>query len=203
MQNDDSRLVTIPNLLTLIRILLMPVFAIAFYAYPEQRYISLGIFTLASLTDGVDGYLARKLNQISSFGKLVDPLADKLMIVCMLYCLMHEGLLAPEGMEALSKWVFLLILAKEMFMVVGGVFMLSKGIVVYSSIFGKVATALFCLAIILIFPANMIEPWHGVKWLQNVGRFITLVATIASFVALYTYIISSIKQLKQIKTENK
>ena len=75
MQNDDSRLVTIPNLLTLIRILLVPVFAIAFYAYPEQRYISLGIFTLASLTDGVDGYLARKLHQISSFGKLIDPLA--------------------------------------------------------------------------------------------------------------------------------
>ena len=118
---------------------------------------------------------------------------------------MHEGLLAPEGMEALSKWVFLLILVKEVFMVIGGVFMLSKGIVVHSSIFGKVATALFCLAIILIFPANMIEPWHGVKWLQNVGRSMTIVATVASFVALYTYISSSIKQLKQIKanTENK
>ena len=202
MQNDESRLVTIPNLLTLIRILLVPIFAIAFYAYPEKRYISLGIFTLASLTDGVDGYLARKLNQISSFGKLVDPLADKLMIVCMLYCLMHEGLLAPEGLEALSKWVFLLILAKELFMVVGGVVMLSKGIVVHSSIFGKAATALFCLAIILIFPARITEPWHGVKWLQDVGRFMTLAATCASFVALYTYIRSSAQKLKQSKTEN-
>ena len=202
MQNDESRLVTIPNLLTLVRILLVPVFAIAIYAYQEKRYISLGIFTLASLTDGIDGYLARKLKQISSFGKLVDPLADKLMIVCMIYCLMHEGLLAPAGYESLSKWVFLLILVKEIFMVAGGMFMLSRGIVVHSSIFGKIATALFCLAIILIFPAHGIEPWHGVIWLQNVGRFLTIIATCASFVALFTYIKGSLVQLKLNKNES-
>ncbi len=202
MQQDESRLVTIPNLLTLIRILLVPVFAIAFYAYPEQRYYSLGIFTLASLTDGVDGYLARRLNQISSFGKLIDPLADKLMIVCMLYCLMHEGLLAPKGIEELSKWVFLLILAKEVFMVVGGTFMLTKGVVVHSNFFGKAATALFCLAIILIFPSRITEPWHGAVWLQNVGRYLTLAATIASFAALFTYIKGSLVQLKEINNRS-
>ncbi len=71
----------IPNLLTLLRIMLLPIFVVIFYLpFYGQYLVCAGIFTLAALTDWVDGYLARKLNQTTMFGAFIDPVADKLMV---------------------------------------------------------------------------------------------------------------------------
>ena len=75
---------TIPNVLTMIRLLLVPVFVVLFLK--GHKMASLGVFIAASLTDMLDGYLARKLNQITDFGKLFDPLADKLMVLSAMVC---------------------------------------------------------------------------------------------------------------------
>lgn len=193
----ENRILTIPNILTLFRIILVPFFVISFYQYPEKRYISLGIFMFASLTDGIDGYLARRLNQISNLGKLIDPVADKLMIICMLFCLKSVGLLAPYGSKWLSSVILYLIFAKELFMIWGGLYMLKRGHVVHSNYVGKCATALFCLAIILVFPGKIIAPWHTVSWLQDIGLWLMLAATVLSFAAMVIYIRESVKTLKQ------
>ena len=74
-----SNVWTIPNVLTIIRIILIPVFVVLFFK--GHKMAALAVFCAASLTDMLDGYLARKLNQITDFGKLFDPLADKLMVL--------------------------------------------------------------------------------------------------------------------------
>ncbi len=197
MQGEgENRVLTIPNLLTLFRIILVPFFVITFYRYPEKRAISLGVFALASLTDAIDGFLARRLNQISNLGKLIDPLADKLMIVAMLFCLQNVGLLAPGSSKWLSAVILYAIFAKEFFMMCGGLYMLRRGHVVHSNYFGKSATALFILAIILVFPNKETLPWHGVEWLQTAGLWLMPAATLLSFTAMVVYIRQSVKTLK-------
>ncbi|MBQ3668581.1 MAG: CDP-alcohol phosphatidyltransferase family protein [Clostridia bacterium] len=198
MQGEgENRIITIPNMLTMLRLLLVPFFLITFYQYPEKRFYSMAIFAAASLTDGVDGFLARRLKQVTNFGKLIDPLADKLMILSMLFCLRYVGLLAPGRRYWLNTLILYMILAKEMFMVLGGMFMLKKGTVVHSNYVGKTATMLFCVAIILVFPSNGVIPWHGIEKLQIAGQWLMLVATAVSFAALTVYIIQSVKILKQ------
>ena len=202
MQGEgENRLLTIPNILTLFRILLVPFFVITFYQYPEKRTISLGVFAVASLTDGIDGFLARRLKQITNVGKLLDPIADKLMILCMLFCLRHVRLLAPGGMDWLNTAILYLILAKELFMIWGGTQMYKRGIVVHSNLIGKSATALFVLAILLVFPGHITDPWHGVKWLQELGQWLTVMATVLSFAALTIYICQSLKTVKTLKQD--
>ena len=101
----------LPNALTFLRILMIPAVYITYYQLPERRWIALVIYLLASFTDFLDGYLARKWNQITSFGKLFDPLADKLIVLTVLYCLADTDY-APW-------WVFFLMLGKEILMVLG------------------------------------------------------------------------------------
>ena len=201
VQNDTSRLITIPNILTLIRILLVPVFVITYYEYPQQRYISLAVFALASITDGVDGYLARRLDQITSFGKLCDPVADKLMILSMMFCLNQTGLLAPARFKWLNAVVLYAILAKEVFMIFGGLLMLRKGFVVHSNILGKVATAMFCAAIIMIFPGNGTSPWHSQVLVQDIGRWLVVSAVVVAYAALTFYIADSVKKVRKAEKQ--
>ncbi len=201
MQADTSRLITIPNILTLIRILLVPVFVITYYEYPEQRIISMCVFAVASVTDGVDGFLARKLNQITSFGKLCDPLADKLMILSMMFCLNQTGLLAPSGRKWLNSVVLYAILAKEIFMVIGSMVMLKRGHVVHSLFLGKVATCLFCVALIAVFPNSGTSPWHGSAAVQDIGRWLMLAAVVISYSAMVSYIRESAKVIRADKKE--
>ena len=191
MENDTSKLFTIPNLLTFFRLLLIPVFLICYYQMPEKPYIAMLVFAVASLTDAFDGYLARKLNQITSFGKLCDPLADKLMVLSMLLCLGDDGLLAPPSMPWLNKVIVLTVLVKEGLMVAGGLFLLKRGHVVYSNILGKIATTLFCVALIMVFP------WHGIAFVTSFGQYLMLAAVVMTLVAFCSYLLNSVKLLKR------
>ncbi len=197
---ETSRLLTIPNLLTMFRMLLIPVFLITYYQHPERRWVSMLIFVLASITDCADGFLARRLNQITSFGKLVDPLADKLMILSMLFCLKDAELLVPARMAKYNDAVLYAILGKEIFMVLGASYMLKRGYVVHSNVFGKLSTLLFIVGIVMIFPANVTAPWHGVEAVQNAGRWIMLAGTLITFAALVIYTLDSIKLLRHKQT---
>ena len=134
---------TIPNVLTIIRMLLIPVFVLLFFREEEIRTGALCVFCAASLTDMLDGYLARKLNQITDFGKLFDPLADKLMVLTAMVCQTFWG---PLPLIAV-----IIVAAKELVMVLGGVFMLSRDVVVYSNYFGKAAQVGFIASLILSF----------------------------------------------------
>ncbi|MBR4360426.1 MAG: CDP-diacylglycerol--glycerol-3-phosphate 3-phosphatidyltransferase [Clostridia bacterium] len=144
MAKEKENIWNVPNLLTMIRMALIPVYWILFMQ-PENyfRYIALGVFILASLTDLADGYIARKYNLITSFGKLMDPLADKLMVLSVMLSLALKGL---------APWPALVILlAKEATMVLGGVILYRMDVVVYAIKIGKYAQALVVTALLSCF----------------------------------------------------
>ena len=147
-----SHVWTIPNVLTMIRLLLVPVFVVVYFrTSAEPKYAALAIFAAASLTDMLDGYLARKLNQITDFGKLFDPLADKLMVLSALVC---------QAVTSVFPWAAVIVVAcKELVMVLGGLFMLSRDVVVYSNIVGKAAQVCFILSLILSFFHVPLAEW--------------------------------------------
>ena len=147
-----SHVWTIPNVLTMIRLLLVPVFVVVYFrTTAEPKYAALAIFAAASLTDMLDGYLARTLNQITDFGKLFDPLADKLMVLSALVC---------QAVTGVFPWAAVIVVAcKELVMVLGGLFMLSRDVVVYSNIAGKAAQICFILSLILSFFHVPLAEW--------------------------------------------
>ncbi len=179
---------TIPNVLTMIRLLLIPVFVIVFFNTPagEDKTLALIIFAVASITDLFDGMLARKLNQITDFGKLFDPLADKLMVITAMVC---------QAIAGVFPWAAVIIVAcKELIMMLGGLFMLSRDVVVYSNYVGKSAQVCFIASLILSF-------FH--YRLAGTGAqldIILLWITVAlSLVALVIYAAGAAKTLKQKK----
>ncbi len=141
MDKKRENIWNVPNALTMLRAALIPVFLVLYYV--SRRYEALAVFLLASATDLLDGYIARKYNLVTNFGKLMDPLADKLMVISVLLVQTFGGILPPAAV--------IIVLLKEILMVVGGMYMLKKGIVVYSEIVGKAAQFLFIVALSLSF----------------------------------------------------
>lgn len=176
----------IPNMLTVFRILLIPVF---YFLYGNGFYTSsLFVFLIASFTDFLDGYLARKWNVISNFGKLADPVADKLMVLTALYCLAAD--------DRIPQFVPIAILTKECMMVAGGLFMLSHKVVVQSNIWGKAATFVFIVALALVFP------WHNVESLYSIGNVLIVIATLLSIWAMLQYGYGAYRQLQKKRDQN-
>jgi len=175
---------TIPNVLTMIRLILVPVFVVLFLR--GHKMASLAVFVAASLTDMLDGYLARKLHQITDFGKLFDPLADKLMVLSAMVC---------QGIAGVFPWSAIIIVAcKELLMVLGGLFMLNRDVVVYSNYVGKTAQVCFIISLILAFFHDKLAAW-GVQL-----DLIFLWATVAlSIVAMIIYVVGAVKSLHHSK----
>ena len=153
-QSENQKLWTPSNIITITRILLVPVFVAALLApWPEwfgmnaafsndwKSIIAAGIFVLISCTDWLDGYLARSRNEITDFGKFMDPLADKILVAAALISLVELG--------QLPTWVVLIILAREF--IVSGVRMMaaSKGVVIAASMLGKFKTVFQMIAIVM------------------------------------------------------
>ena len=136
-----------PNKLTLLRVIMIPVFII-FYLYeitPVSNIIALLVFVLAFFTDWLDGYLARKTNQVTNFGKIMDPLADKVLVATAMVCLNFSGIVSP--------WITIAVLARE-FAVSGiRIAAAAEGNVVAASIWGKAKTMwqFIAITITLIF----------------------------------------------------
>lgn len=163
----------IPNVLCVIRILLVGVF-IAFFC--EERYFACMItYITAFLTDILDGYLARRNNWITNIGKLLDPLADKLMLIVTLACFYFKGWLPLP--------ILILACIKEFLMIFGGLFVLKKkNFVVYSDWFGKTAAGCFNIAVILTLLENTLLPAIGI-W--DFAAY--AVAVVLAIIALFHY----------------
>jgi len=141
----------IPNILSGIRIMLVPAFIyLFFYYYDTHIYIPLCVFLLAGITDIADGYLARRNNWITNLGKLLDPLADKLMQCSVLVCFAIKN-------PALW-WLAGMFIAKELFMICGALVVLRKiKVTVKSHWYGKITTAVFYAIAFLAFIFRMVE----------------------------------------------
>ena len=111
----QDKILNVPNILTMVRILLLPVVVWRFLVGDSTG--ALLAYLAAMLTDAVDGYLARRWNEVTAFGKLMDPLADKLLQLTMMGCLTLTGYI--------HWWVLAVMAAKEIFMVIGGTMLLS------------------------------------------------------------------------------
>lgn len=154
----------IPNILTTVRFLLVPVFA--YFIYEGQYILSVIILTIAGITDFLDGHIARKYNMITSWGKLADPLADKFMQLTALIILAIK--------DKIPLYAVAIILLKEILMVAGSILLLKQDeFVVSANWYGKVTTVILYLAVILI----MLNITLG-----NYLLLAALVATIFSFV---------------------
>lgn len=169
-----------PNALTMLRMALVPVFAWLYFA--GEHSPALFVYLLAAATDLLDGYLARRLHQITDFGKLCDPLADKLMQCTMLFCLAFTG--------RVSFAILCVLAVKELYMVIGAVYMLRRHIVVYANIWGKAATFLFIFSLVLVYP------WHASPLLLQVGQLLLLAALCLSLLSAAVYTVDAVKKMR-------
>lgn len=170
----------LPTILTLSRIVLIPFFVII---TPYSPILGVVIFGIASLTDFLDGYLARKKGQITKFGIILDPIADKFLVISALILLVDMG--------RLSLWVAIIIIARE-FLITGlRVVALSKDIVISAELGGKLKTGFQITAILcLIIDISL----FGLD-LYDIGTVLIWVAVVLSIVSGFKYTVSFWKRI--------
>jgi len=143
---------TLANVLTLLRILAVPVVVVALLdETPNGDALAAAVFALAALTDGLDGYFARSRDAVTTFGKLMDPLADKLLITAALVSLV--------SLDRLQAWVAMVIIAREIAVTGLRVIAAERGIVIAASWMGKLKTVLQIAAVIALIAANPAPAW--------------------------------------------
>jgi CDP-diacylglycerol--glycerol-3-phosphate 3-phosphatidyltransferase len=145
----------LPNVLTLLRILAAPVVVVALLGEtPNGDALAAGVFALAALTDGLDGYFARSRDAVTTFGKLMDPVADKLLIAAALVSLV--------SLDRLQAWVAMVIIAREFAVTVMRAIAAERGVVIAASWMGKVKTVLQIAAVFALIAANPAPVWVNV-----------------------------------------
>lgn len=130
----------IPNILTTIRFFIVPVFA--YFLIVRSYAVATLLFLVAGMTDILDGYMARKFNMTTKWGKLADPLADKITQVTALAILTYQ--------DKIPIIIVIVVAIKELLMVVGGILLYKDRVVVAAGWYGKLATVVFYLAIVMI-----------------------------------------------------
>lgn len=162
----------IPNILTIIRFLLIPFIVISIF---QGDYISgIILFTVSGATDVLDGFIARKFNLISNFGKLMDPLADKLTQIAVLTSI--------TLVRIIPVWILVIVVLKELIMVMGASFLYGKDVVVYSKWYGKLATVLFYLAIVISLITIQLNITGLLYYFDLVIYCVALISTIFSLI---------------------
>lgn len=144
--------INVPNVLTLIRILLVPVLVVALLDQTSDGDVLAAIvFAIASLTDAIDGYLARSRNAITTFGKLMDPVADKLLIIAALFTLV--------SLDRVSPWVAMVIVAREFAVTVTRMAVAPSGVVIAANWWGKAKTIVQVVTIFLLIAIDGSPVW--------------------------------------------
>ena len=165
----------IPNILTIIRFLLIPIILI--YIFTGNYILALIVFTISALTDIADGFIARKFNLISNFGKLMDPLADKLTQIATLTSLVIK--------EIIPIWILIIVISKEFIMICGASFLYGKDVVVYSKWYGKLSTVLLYIAIVF---SLLTKQFALIGIWENIDLALFTLAIIMTLFALVMYI---------------
>ncbi len=178
----------LPNKLTIFRVILIPFFVV-FLLYPGfegyGKYIAVAIFIVASLTDLLDGKIARKYNMVTNFGKFMDPLADKLLVCSAMICLIETGKLA--------SWIVIVIISRE-FIISGFRLVASdNGIVIAANYWGKFKTT-FQMLMIIVLALDL-----DVMYFDLLGTALTYIALILTVVSLLDYIAKNKDVLKEQK----
>ncbi|MBU5592348.1 CDP-diacylglycerol--glycerol-3-phosphate 3-phosphatidyltransferase [Clostridium sp. MSJ-4] len=167
----------IPNMLTIFRLLLIPVFLVVFFSnVPNYLLYSIVVFLVAGATDVLDGYIARKYDMVTKWGIVLDPLADKLMLLTVLFSLSYKGIIPYS--------IFIIVCSKEVLMIISGIFLYKKDTVIPSNFFGKASTVLFYVSILTV------------AFNKNIGKILLDIAVISAIIALINYAIIYLKNQK-------
>ncbi len=175
----------LPNKLTMFRVILIPFFVVFLLAgiTPADKWIALAIFIIASLTDLLDGKIARKYNLVTNFGKFMDPLADKLLVCSALVCLV--------ALERIAAWMVIVIIARE-FIISGFRLVASdNGVVIAASYWGKFKTT-FQMVMICLMIADIAA-------LRTVTVIVMWAALILTVVSLADYLVKNKDVMKETK----
>ena len=181
----------VPNVLTLIRLLLVP-FYVWLFAIGE-KFSALTVFLLASFTDLLDGRIARKYGLVTDFGKLMDPLADKIMVVTAMFSMTVGNSVIP----AVIPWPAVAILfVKEAIMVVGSGMMLRYNVVVSATMVGKVAQCMFIASLVAVYFHDGIAALCS-GWFMTADLLLMWLSVALTLLALVIYVNRSLRVVKQ------
>ena len=159
--------INLPNVLTLLRILAVPVIVVALLdETPNGDALAAGVFALAAISDGLDGYFARRRQDVTTFGKLMDPLADKLLIIAALVSLV--------SLDRLAAWVAMVIIARELAVTGLRAVAAEQGVVISASWLGKAKTTLQVAAVFALII------WNPSPWPVDALVYLALAATVIS-----------------------
>lgn len=197
----------LPNKLTVFRIILIPfilIFMIPFTFVSKdsawtlfvQHYgmiIALVLFSIASITDTVDGYLARKYKIVTNIGKFLDPIADKLLVASVLIALVE--------LERITSWVAIIIISREFIVTAIRLLAAEKKVVISASYIGKVKTVVQIIAIIIIMINTQIEiffpNWAGLTYTGICSNIILFIAVALTLISGYDYLRKNIHFVKE------
>lgn len=178
----------LPNKLTVFRVILIPFF-VFFVLIPDvvpySNYIAVGIFIVASLTDLLDGKIARKYNLVTNFGKFMDPLADKLLVCSAMICLIQTGQLAA--------WIVVIIIAREFIISGFRLIAADNGIVIAASYWGKFKTT-FQMLMVIVLILNIDN-----QMFQILGVVLTYISLVLTIISLIDYVVKNKEVLKEQK----
>lgn len=175
----------LPNKLTMFRVILIPFF-IVFLLVPitsVDKWIALTIFIIASLTDLLDGKIARKYNLVTNFGKFMDPLADKLLVCSALICLIE--------LQKIPSWMVIIIIAREFIISGFRLVAADNGVVIAASYWGKFKTTFQMIAVCLLIA--------DIEALNLVTQIVLWIAVVLTVVSLIDYLLKN----KDVMKENK
>lgn len=180
-----------PNKLTVLRMIMAPFFlaVLIIEAIPHNYFLSLILFAAAAITDCIDGKLARKNNQITVFGKLLDPVADKMLTTAAFLGFMQLGIC--------NIWIVMIILTREFVVMSLRLVASSQGIVVAANIWGKAKTVSQMVAIIVILLAGEIVELGVIPFAFNLSVFSNVLLTVATVLT----VISGIKYAVDISRQ--
>ena len=171
----------LPNKLTVLRVIMIPFFVVSLLAFHGEvrllRNLAAAIFIVASLTDMLDGKIARKYNLVTNFGKFMDPLADKLLVCSALICLIELG--------QLPSWMVIIIVSREFIISGFRLIAAEQGIVIAASYWGKFKTTFQMIMIILL--------------ILDLGGVFTTITTIVTWAALILTVVSLVDYLAKNK----
>ena len=175
----------LPNKLTTLRVIMVPFFVFFMLTNvggPANKWIALLIFALASLTDALDGAIARSRNLVTNFGKFMDPLADKLLVCSAMICMIPSG--------QLPAWVVIIIIAREFIISGFRLVAADNGIVIAASVWGKFKTIAQMVMIIVL-----IADLGGVFGV--IGTALIWVSLVLTIVSLVDYVAKNVQVLTQ------
>ena len=178
----------LPNKLTIFRVILIPffvVFMLAPICPVYANYIAVAIFIVASLTDLLDGKIARKYNLVTDFGKFMDPLADKLLVCAAMICLIETGQLAA--------WIVIVIISREFIISGFRLVAADNGVVIAASYWGKFKTT-FQMLMVIVLILNFDN-----RYFQILGTVLTYIALVLTVVSLIDYLWKNRAVLKEQK----